>query len=60
MTMYYNAGLNVMHMILHVVSECYVRDVTRGRMWRIIVAGLIGERSLRIYSLLLFIVDTRE
>ncbi len=25
MTMYYNAGLNVMHMILHVESECYVR-----------------------------------
>ena len=26
MTMYYNAGLNVMRVILHVESEFYVRD----------------------------------
>jgi len=46
MTMYYNAGLNVMHMILHVESECYVRDVTRGRMWRIInIPNMNDERQ---------------
>jgi len=36
MIMYCIAGLNMMHMLLHVESECDVHDITRGRMWRII------------------------
>jgi len=36
MTMYCIAGLNMMHMLLHVESDCDVHDITGGRMWRII------------------------
>ena len=34
MTMYCIAGLSMMHMLLHVESECDIHDITRGRMWR--------------------------
>ena len=36
MTMYCIAGLNMIHMLLHVESDCDVHDITGGRMWRII------------------------
>ena len=29
---------DMMHMLLHVESECNVHDITRGRMWRIMKA----------------------
>ena len=34
MTMYCIAGLSMMHMLLHVESECDIHVITRGRMWR--------------------------
>jgi len=34
MTMYCIAGLSMMHMLLHVESECDIHDITRGRRWR--------------------------
>ena len=33
--MYCIAGLKVMHMLLHVESECDVHDITGGSMWRV-------------------------
>ena len=50
MTMYCIAGLSMMHMLLHVESECDIHVITRGRMWRNNTYVLCGIEVICLYN----------